>query len=99
MAGFGEIAEALRRSTVVVRLPEYRAGGSGVIWDGDGLILTNSHVARAERPRWNCGTGGATRGASPRGTRGATWRRYASRRAICPPRWPAIRAPCDPARW
>jgi serine protease Do len=49
MSGFGEIAEALRRSTVEVRLPEYRAGGSGVIWEREGLILTNSHVARAER--------------------------------------------------
>ena len=26
MSGFGEIAEALRRSTVEVRLPEYRGG-------------------------------------------------------------------------
>ncbi len=49
MAGFGEVAEALRRATVEVRLPESRGGGSGVIWESDGLVLTNSHVARAER--------------------------------------------------
>ena len=38
--GFGEVAERLRRSTVQVE------GGSGVIWDAAGLIITNAHVAR-----------------------------------------------------
>ena len=39
-AGFGEVAERLRRSTVQVE------SGSGVIWDASGLIITNAHVAR-----------------------------------------------------
>src|SRR5215470_19812691 len=41
--GFGEVAERLRRSTVVVR-GSTRGGGSGVICSGDGLIVTNAHV-------------------------------------------------------
>jgi serine protease Do len=47
MRGFGEIAERLRRSTVEVRIPGERGGGSGVVWKASGLILTNAHVARA----------------------------------------------------
>jgi serine protease Do len=43
--GFGEIADELRRSTVVIRTGD-RGSGSGVIWGGDGLIVTNAHVAR-----------------------------------------------------
>ena len=43
--GFGEVAERLRRSTVQVT--QGRAGqGSGVL-AGDGLVVTNAHVARA----------------------------------------------------
>ena len=48
--GFGEIAEQLRRSTVLV-LPGERGNGSGVIWSADGIIVTNAHVARASQMR------------------------------------------------
>src|SRR5437763_12340654 len=44
--GFGEVAERLRRSTVHVE-----RSGSGVTWDGAGLIVTNAHVARAPKLR------------------------------------------------
>ncbi len=47
MQAFGALAERLRRSTVQVFSRHERGGGSGVIWNSDGLILTNSHVARA----------------------------------------------------
>src|SRR5713101_5667161 len=43
--GFGEIAEKLRRSTVLIHAGG-RGGGSGVIWSRDGIIITNAHVAR-----------------------------------------------------
>jgi serine protease Do len=50
MNGFGEISERLRRSTVGVRPAEGGSGGgSGVAWRGDGLVITNAHVARTER--------------------------------------------------
>jgi serine protease Do len=48
--GFGEIAEQLRRATVLV-LPGERGNGSGVIWSADGVIVTNAHVARASQMR------------------------------------------------
>jgi serine protease Do len=48
--GFGEIAEQLRRSTVLVS-PGGRGNGSGVIWSADGVIVTNAHVARASQTR------------------------------------------------
>lgn len=47
---FGEIAEKLRRSTVLV-LPGERGNGSGVIWSADGAIITNAHVAHASNMR------------------------------------------------
>ncbi len=50
VVGFGEIAEKLRRSTVVVRAGS-RGSGSGVIWSSDGQIITNAHVARGTRAR------------------------------------------------
>src|SRR5260370_24215861 len=43
--GFGEVAEKLRRSTVLIRAGG-RGCGSGVIWSSSGTIVTNSHVAR-----------------------------------------------------
>src|ERR1700736_4963909 len=48
--GFGEIAEHLRRSTVLVS-PGGRGNGSGVSWSADGVIVTNAHVARASQTR------------------------------------------------
>jgi serine protease Do len=48
--GFGEIAEKLRRSTVLVS-PGGRGNGSGVIWSADGTVITNAHVARASQMR------------------------------------------------
>jgi serine protease Do len=41
--GFAEIAEQLRRSTVLVQSGG-RGAGSGVIWSADGLVVTNAHV-------------------------------------------------------
>ena len=46
MPHFGEIAEQLRRSTVVVAAGRGPGSGSGVIWSANGLVLTNAHVAR-----------------------------------------------------
>ena len=47
---FGDISERLRRSTVLVRAGD-RGSGSGVIWQRDGLIVTNAHVALGARTR------------------------------------------------
>jgi serine protease Do len=46
MRGFGEIAEYLRRATAQIRVGR-RGSGSGVVWNAQGLVLTNAHVARA----------------------------------------------------
>jgi serine protease Do len=43
LPGFGEIAEQLRRSTVLVHAGG-RGAGSGVIWSSDGVVVTNAHV-------------------------------------------------------
>jgi serine protease Do len=50
IAGFGEIAEQLRRSTVLIRA-RGRGSGSGVIWSSDGKIVTNAHVVRGSNTR------------------------------------------------
>jgi len=43
IAGFGEIAEQLRCSTVLIQAGG-RGNGSGVIWSSEGVIVTNAHV-------------------------------------------------------
>jgi serine protease Do len=42
-AAFGELAEAVSRSVVVVRGGP-GSSGSGVVWDQPGLVITNHHV-------------------------------------------------------
>jgi serine protease Do len=48
IAGFGEIAEQLRRSTVLIQSGG-RGAGSGVIWSSDGVVVTNAHVVNGGR--------------------------------------------------
>lgn len=53
--GLGEVAERMRRYTVLVQ-PDGRGCGSGVIWSSDGTIITNAHVAhgcRVEVTLWD----------------------------------------------
>lgn len=46
--GLGEVGERIRRYTVLVQ-PGGRGSGSGVVWDSNGLIITNAHVARGPK--------------------------------------------------
>jgi serine protease Do len=46
--GLGEVAECVRRYTILVQ-PDGRGSGSGVLWNGDGTIITNAHVAKGAR--------------------------------------------------
>jgi len=48
VTGLGDIAERVRRYTVLVQ-PGGRGSGSGVIWNSDGTIITNAHVTRGSR--------------------------------------------------
>jgi serine protease Do len=48
VTGLGEIAELLRRATVLIH-SENRSDSSGIIWSSDGSIVTNAHVVRGSR--------------------------------------------------
>src|SRR5579862_3692714 len=44
--GIGEVGERLRKSTVHIRSIDRRgqSAGSGVVWDRNGIVITNAHV-------------------------------------------------------
>jgi serine protease Do len=47
-AQFESLARTLRASTVRVHDERGRGSGSGLVWDADGLVITNAHVARGK---------------------------------------------------
>jgi serine protease Do len=46
---FGEIAEQLRRATVLIRCRN-SGNGSGIMWSKEGSIVSNAHVISSSRP-------------------------------------------------
>src|SRR5439155_12143474 len=55
-AAFGDVAERLRRSTVLIHSGPSGSGrasgsGSGVIWSSTGLIVSNAHVVPGSHAR------------------------------------------------
>jgi serine protease Do len=50
-AGFASIAERLLRSTVQVYADD-RGGGSGIVWNDSGAVITNAHVVGSARHVW-----------------------------------------------
>src|SRR5258708_4894287 len=54
VTGFGEIAEKLRRSTVLAR-PGAGGTGSGVIWPADGATTPTAPAARGSQARFQFG--------------------------------------------
>jgi serine protease Do len=49
-AELAQVAERVKRSTVQLSVGS-RGGGAGVIWQGDGIIVTNAHVCSRGRAR------------------------------------------------
>lgn len=50
-ASLADLAERVRRSTVQVHA-DARGGGSGVVWNDDGAVITNAHVVGSARTVW-----------------------------------------------